>query len=158
MKKLLGYTCRGYNALSYGLDWLASIAMLANRIYLAKVFMWSGWLKITSWSTTVYMFANDFKTGPLSPEVAAYLGTTLEIVLPLLLLLGIGTRLSALALFIFNIVSVLSYPILLSPEYVCALKDHIIWGILILIPVLYGPGFLSLDCLLQKKVCKEYHY
>lgn len=45
----------------------------------------------------------------LAPAVAALLGTAAELALPVLLLLGLGTRFAALALFAFNVVAVISY-------------------------------------------------
>lgn len=158
MKNIGLYICQGYHYFTQSLNWLASIAMLINRLYLAKVFIWSGWLKITSWTTTVFMFGTDYRTGFLSPLAAAYLGTITEIVFPFFLLIGLGSRAAALGLFIFNLISVWSYPILLTSEYFCALKDHILWAVLIAIPIFYGPGFLSVDYLLKKKICKEYQY
>jgi putative oxidoreductase len=137
-------------------DWLTPFFILGIRIYLARIFLWSGYLKLTNWTTTVYSFKTDFKTGIIPPDIAAILGTGAEILFPILLLIGFGARIPALCLFIFNFLSVIFYPMLLLPEYACALKDHILWGVLILIPLFYGHGKISLDYLLQQKVNKEY--
>jgi putative oxidoreductase len=77
----------------------------------------------------------------LPPEAAAVLGTGVELLFPLLLVLGLGSRLAAAVLFDFNIVAVISYPEL-SPA---GLRDHITWGLGMLITLLHGPGALSLD-------------
>ena len=61
----------------------------------------------------------------------------------MLLALGLGGRLSAAALFIFNIIAVISYPELME----AGLRDHQLWGILLLITITQGPGKLSLDYL-----------
>ena len=61
--------------------------------------------------------------------------------MPILLALGIGTRAAALALFVFNIVAVISYPDLSD----AGLKDHYLWGALMLVIAVYGPGRLSID-------------
>jgi len=58
-----------------------------------------------------------------------------------LLILGIGTRAAALALFAFNIIAVISYPDLSD----AGLKDHYLWGMLMLVIAFYGPGTISLD-------------
>lgn len=158
MRKFFSTICNASNFLTRSADGLSHFAVLGIRCYLAKIFLWSAWLKINSWSTTVYMFTHEFKVDYMSPEVAAYLGTATEILFPFLLLIGLCARLSALSLFVFNLVSVLSYSILLTPEYACALKDHVLWGVLALIPFFYGPGKISVDYLLQQKVCSNYRY
>ncbi len=146
------------NKLTEALDWCASLFSLLIRLYIAKVFVWSGWLKITSWSSTVYLFEHEFKVFLLPPALAAYIGTAAEILLPIFMLIGIGARLPALGLFIFNIFSVVSYPLLLTPEYACALKDHVLWGSLIAVILFYGHGRFSLDHLIQRKYYGEYLY
>lgn len=153
-----GQICRASNWLTWVMDLLSNVAVLAIRIYLAYVFLWSAWLKVTSWSSTVYMFSHEFKTGFFPPLMAAYVGTVAEILFPALLLIGLGARIPALCLFTFNLISVVSYPILLDPQYFCALKDHILWGVLILVPAFYGHGVFSVDYLVKKFVCKEYKY
>jgi hypothetical protein len=77
----------------------------------------------------------------LPPHLAAYFGAGAEICLPVVLALGIGTRFSAIALFIFNIVAVISYPDLSD----AGLKDHVLWGALLLVTLVYGPGKFALD-------------
>ena len=77
----------------------------------------------------------------LPPAAAAYLGTGAEIALPVLLVLGIGTRFAAIALFVFNIVAVISYPDLSD----AGLKDHMPWGAVLLVALVYGPGKLAVD-------------
>lgn len=146
------------NKLTEFLDWCASFFSLLVRLYIAYVFVWSGWLKTTSWDSTLYLFEHEFKILLLPPVFAAYFGTVLEILLPILMLIGIGARLPALGLFLFNVFSVVSYPTLLTPEYACALKDHIFWGSLIAIIIFYGHGRFSLDHLIQRKYCGEYLY
>ena len=83
----------------------------------------------------------------LSPQTAALLGTGAELALPVLLALGIGTRFSAIALFVFNIVAVISYPDLSD----AGLKDHMLWGALLLVTLVYGPGKIALDRLFERR-------
>ena len=83
----------------------------------------------------------------LSPTIAAYLGTAAELGLPVLLALGIGTRFAAIALFVFNIVAVISYPDLSD----AGLKDHMLWGALLLVTLVYGPGRIAVDYWLQRR-------
>jgi putative oxidoreductase len=77
----------------------------------------------------------------LSPELAAYLGTFVELVFPVLLALGLMGRVAAGVLFLFNIVAVLSYPDL----NLAGLEQHKIWGVMLLVSLLHGPGKWSLD-------------
>jgi putative oxidoreductase len=114
---------------------------LVLRLYVARVFFASGLVKLQNWESTLALFENEFHVPVLSPQVAALAGTGAEIFLPVLLAMGIGTRFSALALFVFNIVAVISYPDLSD----AGLKDHMLWGALLLVTLVYGPGRIALD-------------
>ena len=127
------------------LDSLSPIVDLAFRLWVANVFWKSGLTKIANWDTTVFLFTEEYQVPILSPEVAAFLGTGAELVLPPLLAFGLATRFAAIALFLFNIVAVISYPALNA----VGLKDHIYWGLMLLVPIFHGPGKLSIDQLLQ---------
>ena len=123
------------------LDKSQPLFALAMRLYVAKVFIVSGWLKFSRWDSTLALFQNEYHVPVLSPHVAAITGTMAELGLPILLILGIGTRAAALALFVFNIIAVISYPGLSD----AGLKDHYLWGALMLVIAFYGPGKLSVD-------------
>lgn len=129
------------------IDKLQSLFALAIRLYLARVFLLSAFTKLRSWDITVALFENEYRVPLLTPAVAALLGTAAELGLPLLLLAGFGTRVAALALFAFNIVAVISYPDLSDAGF----KDHVLWGALMLVLAVYGPGRFSLDRLLSSK-------
>jgi putative oxidoreductase len=135
---------------SQGARWIDAIQpvfALALRAYVAQIFFLSGLTKLHDWSLTVALFTNEYQVPVLPPEVAAALGTSAEIGLPLLLVAGLGTRLTAAALFVFNIVAVLSYPDLSD----AGLKDHMLWGALLVVTFVYGPGKLSLDYWLGRR-------
>jgi putative oxidoreductase len=110
------------------------------------VFFKSGLTKIQSWDTTVLLFTNEYHVPFLPPEIAALLGTATELVLPVFLALGLGTRVAAAMLFVFNIVAVISYPELEG----AGLEQHYVWGMLLLVTLLHGPGALSLDHLIAR--------
>jgi putative oxidoreductase len=122
-------------------DKLQPLFALALRLYVARVFFASGLVKLQSWTSTLALFENEYHVPVLPPHLAAYFGAGAEIVLPPLLALGIGTRFSAIALFIFNIVAVISYPDLSD----AGLKDHMLWGAMLLVTLVYGPGKFALD-------------
>jgi putative oxidoreductase len=138
---------RLYASFARHADALQSLFALAIRLYILRVFLVSGLTKIQNWSSTLSLFQNEYHVPLLPPGVAALLGTAAELSLPVLLALGIGSRLTAVALFGFNIVAAISYPDL-SPA---GIKDHILWGALLLVLLVYGPGRYSLDRLIMRR-------
>jgi putative oxidoreductase len=119
---------------------------LIVRLWVAAVFFKSALTKIASWDTTILLFTDEYHVPFLLPETAALLGTGAELVLPVLLALGLGSRLAAFALFVFNIVAVISYPELEG----IGIEQHQVWGIMLLITLFHGPGALSLDALIGR--------
>ncbi len=143
MNKILGV----FRPLNLSLAWLAPLVDLGIRLYVANVFFSSGLVKIQSWQSTLTLFEYEYAVPLLPPELAAYLGTAAELTLPVLLVLGLGGRFTALALFLFNIVAAISYPDLSD----VGRQDHIYWGMLLGVLVVHGLGKLSLDCLLFRR-------
>lgn len=133
--------CQLTNPVVNGLNFLAPLADLGLRLWVGIVFLKSGLAKIQSMESTIMLFENEFQVPLLSATVAAYLGTFVELVFPILLIVGLGGRFAALVLFLFNIVAVISYPSL-SPAGV---EQHQVWGLMLLVTLLHGPGKLSLD-------------
>jgi len=129
------------------IDMAAPIANLAIRLWVANVFFKSGLTKIKTWDSTLYLFENEYSVPLLPPETAAMMGTTVELFFPVLLVLGLAGRIGAFVLFIFNIIAVISYPELNA----AGLRDHEVWGIMLLVPLLYGPGKISIDYFINKK-------
>jgi putative oxidoreductase len=130
------------------IDRLQSPFALALRIYVARVFFFSGLTKLHDWNITLALFQNEYHVPLLPPAVAAALGTCAELGLPVLLVTGLGTRFAAAALFVFNIVAAISYPDLSA----AGLKDHVLWGALLLVLFFYGPGKFSVDHLLARRL------
>ena len=143
LANLVNRTAPVYRAL----DRAAPAIDLIVRLWVAMVFFKSGLTKIANWDTTVLLFTNEYHVPLLPPEVAALLGTGAELVLPVFLALGLGGRIAAAALFVFNIIAVISYPELEG----LGLEQHYVWGILLLVTLLHGPGALSLDHLIVGK-------
>jgi len=123
---------------------------LMVRLYLLKVFFQSGLTKIQSWQSTVDLFAYEYSVPFLSPEVAAIMGTGGELILPVLLLAGFMTRPAAIGLFVLNAVAAYAYALTDFYNFT-GMLDHILWGAMILVYILYGPSPLSIDSLLSKK-------
>jgi len=125
---------------------LADVLDLVLRIWVGKVFFMSGLVKIASWSATIGLFENEYHVPLLPPNVAAVMGTAAELGLPVFLVLGLGGRFAAAAMFVFNIIAVISYPDLSE----VGLKDHYYWGIMLLVTLLHGPGRISVDWLVGR--------
>lgn len=117
------------------------LASLLARAYVAQVFFLSGLTKVRDWDTTLLLFTEEYQVPLLPPELAAWMGTAGELALPVLLLLGLGGRFAALGLSVVNVVAVFS----LSDIAPAALQQHITWGVLLAVLVLYGVGRWSLD-------------
>jgi putative oxidoreductase len=121
---------------------------LAIRLYIANIFFRAGLTKIANWDSTLSLFENEYDVPLLPPELAAFLGTGAELFLPVFLALGLLARPAALALFVFNVVAVISYPDLSA----AGSSDHWHWGFLIAVTMLHGPGKLSLDHLIRRRL------
>jgi len=136
-----------YGAFARLVDKLQPLFALAIRLYVGNVFFTSGMIKLGNWAGTLGLFANEYHVPVLPPYLAAILGTAAELGLPVFIVLGLGTRFAAVALFLFNIVAATSYPDL-SPA---GLEDHILWGTLMLVIFIYGPGKIALDAWIARR-------
>jgi putative oxidoreductase len=142
------------------LEWLARIAnalqplfLLATRWYVSWQFLKSGWIKVTSWESTLYLFQEEYHVPLLPPQVAAVTGAFGELFFPCLLVLGIGGRIGPLGLSFVNLVAVVSYrQVLLAEGYEAALGQHVLWGYMLLLLVFFGNGPLALDRLIAKRL------
>ncbi|WP_172972848.1 MULTISPECIES: DoxX family protein [Vibrio] len=122
------------------------LLLLFCRLWVAWVFFNSGLIKISTWESTLFLFEYEYQVPLLPWEIAAYVGTATELIIPVLLALGLFTRLFAAILFVFNIMAVVSYPALWENGF----YDHQLWGLMILINVIWGAGFFSTDHILSK--------
>jgi putative oxidoreductase len=130
---------------------LQPLYALGTRLYVSWQFLKSGYIKFTTWDSTLYLFTSEYHTPWLSPHDAAVAGTFGELFFPALLVLGLFGRLNAIGLFAVNAMAVVSYAqVLLAQGSEAALAQHILWGTLLLFLIIYGPGKLSLDYLLNK--------
>ena len=137
-----------WNRMAGRLDRLLALDLLAlvNRVGIAAVFFLSGRTKVDGWLTindSAYaLFRDEYRLPLVPPELAAHLAAYAEHLFPLLLLLGLMTRLSALALLgMTAVIQLFVYP--------DAWPTHLSWAGLLLYLVARGPGRLSLDTLLR---------
>ena len=123
------------------LEMLTSLGLLIARLYLAKIFFLSGLTKIKDWDSTLFLFNEEYQVPLLPPELAAWMGTGGELLLPVLLTFGLFGRFSAIGLSIVNFMAVIS----LSEIPPAALSQHILWGSLLAVIAISGTGKYSID-------------
>lgn len=125
-----------------------AVLLLFVRIVLAGIFWRSGRTKIAedSWftisDTTYVLFVEDYSGVPLPAEIGAVMATIGEHLFPALLVIGLMTRLSALALLGMTMV----IQIFVYPEAWWSV--HSLWAALALVLITQGPGIMSLDRLI----------
>ncbi len=137
---------RPVQLLAGALDLLQPLLALGLRVWVGLQFWKSGMLKLESWDSTLYLFREEYRTPLLPPEVAAVAGTFGELFFPALLFLGLFGRFGAIGLFAVNAMAVVSYShVLLAEGFEAALAQHVLWGFMLVVLIIYGPGKLSLD-------------
>jgi putative oxidoreductase len=119
-----------------------TLLALTARIAVAAIFFFSARTKVdgllTIRDSTYTLFAEEYKVPLLPPEFAAHLATYAEHLFPILLVLGLCTRLSALALFgMTAVIQIFVYP--------DAWPTHLSWMALMLYLIGRGAGSWSID-------------
>jgi len=128
------------------------LLLLVTRVYVSWQFLKSGWLKLADWETTRFLFEEEYHTPLLPPVLAAIAGTAGELVFPVLLILGLLGRYAAAGLFAVNVVAVVSYShVLLTEGFEAALGQHYLWGFMLLVLVVLGPGRWALDSAIGRR-------
>ena len=115
---------------------------LVARIAIAAIFLQSGRTKVEGFlavtPSAVELFRTEYRLPVVPPEVAAHLAAWSEHAFPALLVLGLFSRLSALALLVMTaVIQVFVYP--------DAWPTHLSWAGLMLVVIARGAGPLSLD-------------
>ncbi|GHA16916.1 hypothetical protein GCM10007989_10140 [Devosia pacifica] len=130
----------------------AALALFALRVALAVPFFRSGLTKwdgfLTLAPSQAYLFANEFKLHILgtaydypAPTAAAFLAGLGEIILPILLVLGLGTRFAALGILVMTAIIQLTIPSGWA-------NFHLPWAAMALVLMHSGPGAFSIDRML----------
>ena len=130
-------------------SWLEAMryALLALplRIAVATVFWNSGMTKLANWDTAVALFTDEYRLPVLPPELAAYMAASIELSMPVLLVLGLLTRPAAAVLLgMTAVIEIFVYPL--------AWPTHIQWAAMLLMLLCRGPGAPSLDQVLWQKL------
>lgn len=135
---------RQWNRLAHWLQRLLgdSLLSLVARLAVAAIFFLSGRTKVTGvleiTPVTFELFRSEYPLPLLPPYLAAHLATYAEHLFPLLLVLGLFTRLSALALLLMTLV----IQLFVYPD---AWSTHLSWAGLLLLIIGRGAGTVSLD-------------
>ena len=115
-----------------------TLLALPLRAAVATVFWNSAMTKLANWDTAIELFTEEYKVPLLPPEIAANLALTVELTMPVLLVLGLLTRTAALVLLgMTTIIEIFVYP--------QAWPTHIQWAAMLLVLLCRGAGKLSLD-------------
>jgi putative oxidoreductase len=125
-------------------DWLIA---LAARVFPAAVFWQSGQTKVAGFHlkpSAIALFQNEYQLPLIDPAIAAHISAFSEHFFPILLVIGLATRFSALALlFMTAVIEIFVYP--------DAWPTHGVWATCFLVVISRGPGWLSLDHLIGLK-------
>jgi putative oxidoreductase len=120
-----------------------SVIQLAMRIGVGSVFFKAGLLKYQSFEFTVKLFEQEYQVPILAPEVAARIAMYQELTIPILLFLGLGTRLAVIPLLgAITVIQVFVYP--------NAWTDHLLWSSILIFLMARGAGAISLDALIER--------
>lgn len=138
-----------------------SLIALLGRFSISAVFWKSGQTKIEGFAldlfggqfqfgwprlaeSTIPLFQDEYDLPLVPPEIAACAAATAEHVLPAMLLIGLGTRFSALALLVMTLtIQVFVYP--------SAYPTHGVWATVLLYVLARGPGKYSVDHWLESR-------
>lgn len=122
------------------------LAIIA-RFSVATVFWNSGRTKVDGFSlkdSTFFLFENEYALPLIPPELAAYMATIAEHLFPILLVIGLASRFSALALLgMTMVIQIFVYP--------SAWPVHVLWLMGLVYVIARGPGPFALDHLIAKR-------
>lgn len=125
-----------------------ALLALPLRFALATVFWNSAMTKLANWNTAVALFVDEYRVPLLPPELAAYLAVSIELSTSVLLLLGLFTRASAAVLLgMTAVIEIFVYPL--------AWPTHIQWAAMLLVLLCRGPGRLSLDHWIWRRILQR---
>ena len=122
--------------------WVLAIPL---RLAVATIFWNSAMTKLANWDTALSLFTEEYKVPVLPPELAAYMAVSIELAAPVLLVLGLLTRATALVLLgMTTVIEIFVYPL--------AWPTHLQWAAMLLVLLCRGPGKLSLDHLMGRRL------
>ncbi|MEM5389694.1 DoxX family protein [Paraburkholderia phymatum] len=121
--------------------WLLAIPL---RLAVATIFWNSAMTKLANWDAALELFRDEYRLPVLPPDVAAHITVSIELSMPVLLVLGLGVRPAALVLLgMTSVIEIFVYP--------QAWPTHIQWAAMLLVLLCRGAGALSLDHLIRQR-------
>lgn len=121
------------------------LLQLLFRFSIAAVFWNSGLTKLASWQTTIVLFRDEYRVPLLPPEIAASLAAAVELTCPVLLVLGLATRLATIPMLAMTVViETFVYP----QDWI----EHLGWASFLLFILTRGPGPVALDRLIAMRL------
>ncbi len=139
-----------------------TVVALALRLVIARVFFFDGQTKISGPRFLVSIYNYDFSVVlplevkaqtfgvflgyyalPVPPMLAAYLVSYGEFILPIMLMLGLGTRFAALGLLIMTAL----IQLYVMPQALWTV--HIYWASILMVLLTLGAGKISVDSLIR---------
>lgn len=118
-----------------------ALLALPLRAAIATIFWNSAMTKLANWDAALSLFTDEYHVPVLPPEWAAYMAVSIELVTPVLMVLGLFTRGAALVLLgMTTVIEVFVYP--------QAWPTHLQWAAMLLVLLSRGAGSLSLDSVL----------
>lgn len=137
----------------FSANWLGPTVLLLMRCWVALAFWRAGIVKLSDPYGTEFLFSTLYEVPLLSASAAAFLGMWVELITPWLLGLGLFGRLTAVLLFVYNLIAVISYSALWPNGFFTGLfntadfADHKIWALMLLAVIAWGPGRWSIDAI-----------
>lgn len=126
---------------------LACIYMLVVRLWIANIFFKSGHARLDDgftghWDNEIYLFTYEHPVPFLSPSLAAVMSTFFELTCPVLLTIGMFSRIASLPLFFMTLMIIITYDNNIQ---------HFYWMFLLAAIFFYGPGRISVDYFIKRK-------
>ncbi len=118
------------------LNLLIPLGDLIARVWVAQIFLRDGWYKFENWNHTVNLLHSPYWAG---------LVIAVEIILPVLLIIGLGGRIIILLFFLFNIFTMYSYNFIWTPEGITNFNQQMAWAMVLMLLMLHGSGRWSVD-------------
>jgi putative oxidoreductase len=122
-----------------------ALPVLVLRLGVSLIFFRSFRAKMADWNTTLLLFEHEYQVPILPPAVAAVTAAAIEIAGPIMLVLGLGTRLAAAAMLGMTLV----IQIFVYPQ---SYPDHLLWAGPLLYLLLRGPGKWSADAVIRDRI------
>ena len=144
MKKLINSAIDiTLNRIRPALNAISFLPVLGMRLWIANVFWKSGISKLSDWEGTISLFADEYKVPVIPPEIAAQMGTGVELIAPVLVALGLGARLGAAGMLFMTGVIEFTY---------MHFDVHVIWALMLSLILTQGAGKVSVDYFIYKKI------